>query len=273
MKIVVSSTGDNLDSQIDPRFGRCQFFIIIETDDMSFEFFNNESIAVGGGAGVQSASFVASKGVKAVLTGNCGPKAMEVFNKANVEVFTGFAGTVKDGVEKFTQGGQKPTTKATVAEKAGVSADSTDSSAGVNVQPQSAGTGMGSGRGMGGGGGRCMGGSGRGMGMGGGRGMGMSAGGGMGSGGGKSTGSNVQAPLPESNISAQDQPKDTITVNANIEITVESLQAIVSNAKTIASQNGENPTRVDTADKVSEIISRFLHEKDFESYATNIENY
>ncbi|MCD4743845.1 MAG: hypothetical protein K8R67_15390 [Desulfobacteraceae bacterium] len=74
-------------------------------------------------------------------------------------------------------------------------------------------------------------------------------------------------------MSAQDQSKDTITVNANIEITVESLQAIVSNAKTIASQNGENPTRVDTADKVSEIISCFLNEKDFESYATNIDNY
>ena len=264
MKIVVSSTGDSLDSQIDPRFGRCRFFLIIETDDMSFESFNNENIALGGGAGIQSASFVASKGAKAVLTGNCGPKAMEVFNKANVEVFTGFAGRVKDAIEKFKTGGQKPTTEATVAEKAGVSGDA--------VQPQSAGPGMGSGRGMGGGG-RCMDGSGRGMGMGGGRGMGM--GGGMGSGGGRAmgTGGNVQAPVPESNISAQDQPKDTITVNANIEITVESLQAIVSNAKAIASQNGENPTRVDTADKVSEMISRFLHEKDFESYAANIENY
>ncbi|MCK5097253.1 MAG: hypothetical protein KAR45_04080 [Desulfobacteraceae bacterium] len=67
--------------------------------------------------------------------------------------------------------------------------------------------------------------------------------------------------------------KETITIHANIEITIDSLQAIVSNAKKIAGQNGENPTRVDTADKVSEMISCFLHEKDFESYATNIENY
>ncbi|MCK5310568.1 MAG: NifB/NifX family molybdenum-iron cluster-binding protein [Desulfobacteraceae bacterium] len=168
MKVVVSSTGEDINSQIDPRFGRCSFFIIIDTKDMSFESFNNENIALSGGAGIQSASFVASKGVQSVLTGNCGPKAMQVFSTAKVDVFTGFSGSVKEAVEKFKQGGLKPVTEATVAEKAGVNGDS----AVGNVQPQNAGSGMGSGRGMGGGG-RCRGGSGRGGGRGGGgRGMG-----------------------------------------------------------------------------------------------------
>jgi len=76
MRVAVSSTGNKLDSQIDPRFGRCTYFLIIETDDMSFEVVNNENIALGGGAGIQSAQFVASKGVSAVLTGNCGPNAV-----------------------------------------------------------------------------------------------------------------------------------------------------------------------------------------------------
>ena len=148
MKIVVSSTGDSLDSQIDPRFGRCSFFIIIDTEDMSFESINNENIALGGGEGIQSASYVVSKGVKAVLTGNCGPKAMQVFNTANVDVYIGSSGTVKEAVEKFKQGGLSSTTKATVEEKAGVNG----APAPTNGQAQNAGQGMGGGR-------RCMGGS------------------------------------------------------------------------------------------------------------------
>lgn len=49
MKIAVSSSERDLSAQIDPRFGRCAYFVIVETDDMSFEAFNNESIALGGG--------------------------------------------------------------------------------------------------------------------------------------------------------------------------------------------------------------------------------
>ncbi len=52
MKIAISSMGTDLDTQIDPRFGRCAHFIIVETDDMSFEAFDNENIALGGGAGI-----------------------------------------------------------------------------------------------------------------------------------------------------------------------------------------------------------------------------
>ena len=64
MKVVVSSNGRDLDSRIDPRFGRCAYFIVVETDDMGFEAFENENMALGGGAGIQSAQFVASKGAK-----------------------------------------------------------------------------------------------------------------------------------------------------------------------------------------------------------------
>ena len=50
MKIAVSSSGKDLNAQIDPRFGRCAFFVFVETDDMNFEAYDNESIALGGGA-------------------------------------------------------------------------------------------------------------------------------------------------------------------------------------------------------------------------------
>ncbi len=175
MKICISSTGKDLNSQIDPRFGRCAYFMIIQTDDMSFDVFENEYKSLGGGAGIQSAGFIHSKGVKTVLTGNCGPNAMNVFSESNIPVVTGQAGVIKDVLEKFKRGELTPSVHPTVNEKAGV----TDVSGQGNTIPQGQGRCMGGGgrgmggggRGMGGGGGRGMGGGGRGMGGGGGRGM------------------------------------------------------------------------------------------------------
>ncbi|RKZ26963.1 hypothetical protein DRQ26_03685 [bacterium] len=68
-------------------------------------------------------------------------------------------------------------------------------------------------------------------------------------------------------------PKGTISVNAVVEMTTSSLQTIVENAKKIAGRNDKGFYSVDTADKVGEMISRFLLENDFESYVNNIENY
>jgi hypothetical protein len=67
--------------------------------------------------------------------------------------------------------------------------------------------------------------------------------------------------------------KDTIIINANIEITTKSLQTIVENAKQKAGRDEKGVYRVDTADKVSKMISQFLLEKDFDSYVENIELY
>jgi predicted Fe-Mo cluster-binding NifX family protein len=104
MKLAISSTGKDLNSQLDPRFGRCGYFLVINPDDMRFEVFNNESAALGGGAGIQSAQFIASKGVNAVITGNCGPKAVQTLSAAGIELYSGQTGTVKDAVEKFKKG-------------------------------------------------------------------------------------------------------------------------------------------------------------------------
>jgi len=114
MKLAVSSNGDNLDARLDPRFGRCAFFLVVNSDDMSFEAFNNESAAQGGGAGIQAAQFLASQGVDAVITGNCGPNAMQTLSAAGVELFAGQAGTVKEVVERFKKGNFRPATEATV---------------------------------------------------------------------------------------------------------------------------------------------------------------
>ncbi len=194
MKLAASATGKELDSQIDPRFGRSAYFIIIETDDMSFEAFENENIGMNTGAGISSANFVVSKEVKALLTGNCGPKAMQVFSAAGIDVFTGQTGTVKDAVENYKKGLLQSSPEATVPEKAGVSG------AGASTG------GMGTGRGQGmGGGGRGMGMSGGGRGMGGGGGMGMGGGRGMGGcrgGGGRGMGGGGRGMATGAGVSA-----------------------------------------------------------------------
>lgn len=104
MKIAVSASGNSLNAQIDPRFGRCAFFLLVELDNMTFESFDNQSIAQGGGAGIQAAQFIASKGAKAVITGNCGPNAVKTLNAAGIDVIMGQDGTVSEAVDRYKRG-------------------------------------------------------------------------------------------------------------------------------------------------------------------------
>jgi len=145
MKIAVSSSGKDLDAQIDPRFGRCGYFLIIDLEDMSYEAFGNENTALSGGAGIQSAQFVASKGAGALITGNCGPNAVQALAAAGIKFYVRLTATVREAVESYKNGILTPATEANA--------------------PVHAGMGGGGGRGKG------MGGGGRGKGMGG-RGMG-----------------------------------------------------------------------------------------------------
>ena len=120
MKIAVSATGTGLDAQVDPRFGRCQYFIIIDPDTMEFEVVANSAAMAGGGAGVSAAQMVAGKGVEAVLTGNCGPNAFNVLNAAGVKVMTGVAGTVQDAVSDYKAGKYEVSSQANVRPHSGM---------------------------------------------------------------------------------------------------------------------------------------------------------
>ncbi len=104
MKIAISSMGTDLDAQLDPRFGRCAYFIIVNTNDMSFEAFNNEGVASGGGAGIESARLVTSKGAKAVVSGNFGPNAVRTLSAAGVEIYIANTGTLREVIEKYKRG-------------------------------------------------------------------------------------------------------------------------------------------------------------------------
>ncbi|HOW54933.1 MAG TPA: NifB/NifX family molybdenum-iron cluster-binding protein [Syntrophorhabdaceae bacterium] len=175
MLIAVTSEGPSLEARIDGRFGRCRYFLIINTDDLSFGAIENQNTALGSGAGIQSAQMVAAKGVTHVFTGACGPNAYQVLSAAGVEVVTGCAGGVKDVIDRFRDGSFEAAAGPNVADHYGM---------GQNTSMQAGyGTGAGFASGMGGGMGRGMG-----RGMGGGMGRGIRRGGGMGGGMGRGGG-------------------------------------------------------------------------------------
>ena len=152
MKICVTATAGDLNAQVDPRFGRCQYFVIVDSETMAFEAMANEAIAAPGGAGIQAAQTMVNKGVDVVISGNIGPNAFQVLSTAGVKIATGAYGTVQEATEMYKSGKLGETGAATVADHAGMGATA-----------PGGGFGMGMGGGRGGGGGRGMG---RGMGLG-----------------------------------------------------------------------------------------------------------
>ena len=101
MKIAITATGQTLDSQVDPRFGRAACFVIIDTETMDFSAIENSNIAAAGGAGISSAKAVIDADVQAVLTGNCGPNAERTLSAAGIKLYTGVTGPVSEAVELF----------------------------------------------------------------------------------------------------------------------------------------------------------------------------
>jgi predicted Fe-Mo cluster-binding NifX family protein len=114
MKIAVSATAGNLDAMIDLRFGRCPYFLIVDSETMRFEVLPNAALGAVGGAGIQAAQAVASKGVNVLITGNVGPNAFQALSAAGIKVVTGAFGTVREVVEKYKHGELKGTGAPTV---------------------------------------------------------------------------------------------------------------------------------------------------------------
>jgi predicted Fe-Mo cluster-binding NifX family protein len=114
MKVAVSATGKDLHCQIDPRFGRCQYFIFVDPETMEFEVFENEGLMASGGAGVQAAQLITQKGAKALITGNLGPNAASALSASGIKVYLISGGTVKDVIEGYKTGSLREASGATV---------------------------------------------------------------------------------------------------------------------------------------------------------------
>ncbi len=133
MTIAVTASQPDLSGNVDPRFGRAAFFLIVNPDTMEFEAAENPHAASPHGAGIQAAQFVSGKGVKALMTGSCGPNAFQTLQAAGVEVFIGISGTVKSAVEQYRTGNIQKSTQANVSSHFGMGAGS-----GPGVSPAAA---------------------------------------------------------------------------------------------------------------------------------------
>jgi predicted Fe-Mo cluster-binding NifX family protein len=148
MKICVTSQGRDLLAQVDPRFGRCQYFIIVDPDTLEFEAIQNPNVAAASGAGIQSAQLMADKGIEVLLTGNIGPNAFNTLQAAGIKIITGVTGTIQEAIESFKKGGLQEGTGPTVAGKFGLGSGQTQADF-TPQQPLGPGFSLGMGPGMG----------------------------------------------------------------------------------------------------------------------------
>ncbi len=105
MKIAVTSRGKNLDSEVDPRFGRAAYILIVDSETFEFEALDNqENVNAFKGAGIQAAAMISDKGAEVLLTGYCGPNAFKTLRAAKVKVANDASGAVGDAVKAFNDG-------------------------------------------------------------------------------------------------------------------------------------------------------------------------
>ena len=115
MKVIITAQGDSADSEVDPRFGRAKHFLVYDTEADTYSPVSNaQNLQAPQGAGIQAGRTAADTGAKAVLTGNCGPKAFRVLNEAGIKVNVGVTGTVRAAVEAFQKGKLTEATAANV---------------------------------------------------------------------------------------------------------------------------------------------------------------
>jgi len=114
LRVAVSAAGPSLDAPVDPRFGRCAYFVIVDTDTMQYEIVPNSSLNAPSGAGIQAAQTVASKDIKVLITGHVGPNAFQALSAVGIKIVIGAFGTVKEVIEKYKSGELKETDVPTV---------------------------------------------------------------------------------------------------------------------------------------------------------------
>lgn len=111
MKIAITATGADLQAQVDPRFGRAQYFVIVDPETMEFEAIENSSLSAAHGAGIQAGQLMSSKDVSAVITGSVGPNAFQTLTAAGINIFQSPGGTVQQAVDAYKNRQLQPVTQ------------------------------------------------------------------------------------------------------------------------------------------------------------------
>ncbi len=108
MKVVVTSRGVGMESELDPRFGRAAGFVLVDSETGESQTIDNSGGAQAAqGAGIQAAEAVSRLGAECVITGHCGPKAFRALQAAGIEIYIGASGTVTEAIAEFKAGNLK----------------------------------------------------------------------------------------------------------------------------------------------------------------------
>jgi predicted Fe-Mo cluster-binding NifX family protein len=121
MKIAIPAQDGSLDAKIDMHFGRATCFVVVDPDTWEFTVADNkQNVQALAGAGIQAAQIVADQDADVVIANNCGPKAFRTLKAANIEVFVGVNGTVREAVNLYKDGKLKATEAANVEAHSGI---------------------------------------------------------------------------------------------------------------------------------------------------------
>lgn len=104
MKICISACGKDPDSEVDPQFGRCNYFVIIDPETGSITSIQNTGSETSSGAGIRAAEAIAGAGVDTLLTGNVGPNSFSILSEAGIETYSGIRGTVSFALREYQSG-------------------------------------------------------------------------------------------------------------------------------------------------------------------------
>jgi len=105
MKVCVCAIGPDLNSQVSSVFGRCPYFLIVDSKTEEFKAIPNQALQSGRGAGVGASQLVASEGAGAVICGNFGPNAFSVLQMSGIKIYPGISGlTIKEAINKYNKG-------------------------------------------------------------------------------------------------------------------------------------------------------------------------
>jgi len=104
MRVIVTSTGSTIDSQMDPRFGRAEYFLIVDTDTMKTTAMDNASRHASGGAGIAAAQAVIDARVDALVTGHLGPNALNILRDTKISLYEGVPATVAENLNQLKAG-------------------------------------------------------------------------------------------------------------------------------------------------------------------------
>jgi len=105
MKICIPSSGEETTSNVDLRFGRCNYFVIVDSETMESDAFRNPAISATGGAGIQAAQEIVNRNANVLLTRNIGPNAHQVLSTAGIDVLELKGNTVDEAVKIYQAGG------------------------------------------------------------------------------------------------------------------------------------------------------------------------